>query len=423
MGAFVFVGGGFSSIGGEWCQNIAGIDRDTGAAIANAMMRADDDVRTIALAGEILYVGGEFSSAGGVARNGMAAFDLQSGFLTGWNPLALSSTYPSTRKLIAGDDVIYASGDFYSIGGHQRNGLAALHPETGEPTSWNPRGNGSAAILGVRDSTVFVAGSFTEIGGEMRSGLAALDIETGAATPWDPHAVGSTSAGLAAEDFLYVAGDYSQIGGKSNVHIARLDYATGAATDWSPDLSPGWFYSMAILDSTLYVGGSGYARAVYIPTALTTEWNVNPVPAVPIYAIAPRASTVYLGGGYSSIIQDYSYFVAVPADTSRPMPPPPPPPPPPDGPDGADGPDLSLAISPNPASLHAEIYFSIPADGEVDLDILDVAGRKVGSLVQGRAVAGAHHETFDAHQLATGVYVVRLEYNGRPKTRKFVLVQ
>ena len=323
IGEHVFVGGGFSTIGGEHCQNIAQIDSDTGAAIANGM-GVDDDVLTFALAGETLYVGGEFLKAGGVTRNGMAAFDLQSGVLTEWNPLA--SQYTAVDDLIAGEEVIYVGGDFSSIGEHQRNGLAALNPETGAPTAWNPRGNQKAKILGVRDSTVYVAGPFTEIGGEMRSGLAALDTETGAATPWNPHAVGTTAVGLAEEDFLYVAGGYSEIGGKSNLNIAQLDYSTGAATDWSPDLPSDRIISMAISDSTLYVGGTRYVRAVYIPSALTTDWELIPDADVPIYAIAPHDSTVYLGGGY--VVYPYffyTYFAAASADTSRPIVTPPPP--------------------------------------------------------------------------------------------------
>jgi hypothetical protein len=417
MGEFVFVGGVFSSIGGERCANIAQIDPNTGAAIPNPMMWTNGEVRTIALAGETLYVGGWFSNAVNRGRNGMAAFDLRSGMITGWDPQA--SPDARVRQVIVSNGVVYASGEFSSIRGHQRNHLAALHPETGEPTSWNPRANSYARILGVRDSTVYVSGTFTEIGGETRSVLAALHTETAAATPWDPHAVGSTWASFLADDFLYVAGPYSQVGGRSNVRIAQLDYATGTATDWSPDLFPGdaySIYSLAILDSTLYVGGRGYVRAVYIPSALTTEWHLSPDRDVPVLAIAPHASTVYAGGGYFVYHEHYiNYFAAAPADTSRNLPNPPPP--------TSQDTDLSLVISPNPASIRAEIYFFIPADGEVELGIFDIAGRKVGSLVRGPTVGGAHHETFHARHLATGVYLVRLEYNGKANTKKFVLLQ
>jgi len=418
MGEQVFVGGAFSSIGGEDCGYIAEINPNTGAAIPGAFT-TNSRVETMALANETLYVGGSFTKAGGLDRNRMAAFDLRTRTLTGWNPSASSYSFSYVR-LIAGNDVIYASGDFSTVMGQPRNGLAALNPESGEPTSWNPRPNGSARVLGVHDSIVYVDGSFTEIGGKMRSGLVALDSEIGAATSWDPHAVGWTSASLAADDFLYVAGSYSEIGGKNNVSLAQLDYASGAATDWSPIVAVGQIHSMAILDSTLYVGGTGHAGAVYIPTALTTEWELDSNGDMPIHGIAPRASTIFVGGGYFYYHDYYyTYLAAASADTSRPGAPPPPPPPPPP----PQGPEVSLAISPNPASVRAEIYFSIPEDGEVELVIVDIAGREVGRLMHGHALAGTYHETFEAHQLAAGVYLAHCEYNGQTKTKKFVLVQ
>jgi hypothetical protein len=91
---------------------------------------------------------------------------------------------------VAGSTV-YAGGDFSSIGGQPRNGLAALDATTGNASSWNPNathsgGVGAVHALSFSGSTVYVGGGFDHIGGQPRNNLAAVDATSGAATSWNP---------------------------------------------------------------------------------------------------------------------------------------------------------------------------------------------------------------------------------------------
>ena len=66
---------------------------------------------------------------------------------------------------------------------------------------------------------------------------------------------------------------------------------------------------------------------------------------------------------------------------------------------------------PNPFNPSTTISFSIPASGIVHLEVYDIMGNKVKSLLNNRLSAGNHKIVFDAKNLASGVYFYRLLFN------------
>jgi hypothetical protein len=79
---------------------------------------------------------------------------------------------------------------------------------------------------------------------------------------------------------------------------------------------------------------------------------------------------------------------------------------------------------PNPFNPSTELAFSIPEDGRVTLEVYDMLGRQVASLVDGEAKAGyVQRATFDATTLASGLYIARLEFGGRRLVQKMQLVR
>jgi len=83
--------------------------------------------------------------------------------------------------------------------------------------------------------------------------------------------------------------------------------------------------------------------------------------------------------------------------------------------------------APNPAQAGASVEFSLPADGEVKLDVMDAAGRRVATLAEGVHAAGAHRVTWTGQtgggRAAPGVYMLRLEWNGRQLTQRLTYIQ
>jgi len=68
-----------------------------------------------------------------------------------------------------------------------------------------------------------------------------------------------------------------------------------------------------------------------------------------------------------------------------------------------------VGIQPNPANNHSAITFMSTVTGNLTLEVLDMTGRVVGSLFNRSAEAGVVYTAdFDASQLSTGIYMVRL---------------
>lgn len=95
------------------------------------------------------------------------------------------------------------------------------------------------------------------------------------------------------------------------------------------------------------------------------------------------------------------------------------------GPAGLTG-SLPFSVSPNlpnPFNPETTIRYFLPRDGPVKLTVFDVSGRLVATLVNTRQEAGAHAVRWNAHGLASGIYLYRIETPNRSQTRKMVLLR
>lgn len=86
---------------------------------------------------------------------------------------------------------------------------------------------------------------------------------------------------------------------------------------------------------------------------------------------------------------------------------------------------LSLgAVRPNPAAATgASVSFSLGAPATVRLSVVDVLGREVRVLTEGARAAGTHTAAVATAGLSAGVYVVRLDADGRVETRRFTITR
>ena len=78
---------------------------------------------------------------------------------------------------------------------------------------------------------------------------------------------------------------------------------------------------------------------------------------------------------------------------------------------------------PNPFNPVTTIPFSIQESSHVTLTVYDVTGRAVVRLVDGVRTAGTHSTIFDASNLASGIYLYRLEAGDFNATGKMVLMK
>lgn len=78
---------------------------------------------------------------------------------------------------------------------------------------------------------------------------------------------------------------------------------------------------------------------------------------------------------------------------------------------------------PNPFNSSTTIRYAVPAPRHVRLQVVDLLGRRVVTLVDGWQQAGWHTVPFDATGLSSGVYLYRLEAGDFAETRTMHLVK
>jgi hypothetical protein len=78
---------------------------------------------------------------------------------------------------------------------------------------------------------------------------------------------------------------------------------------------------------------------------------------------------------------------------------------------------------PNPFNPVTNISYEIQHQSDISLDLYDLRGMKVKSLVSGKMPAGSHSFTFDASDMASGVYFYTLSLDNITQTRKLVLMK
>jgi parallel beta-helix repeat protein len=78
---------------------------------------------------------------------------------------------------------------------------------------------------------------------------------------------------------------------------------------------------------------------------------------------------------------------------------------------------------PNPFNAFTSIGYTLPSASDVTIDIYDILGRRVETLVQGEQSAGYHHITWDAEDRPSGMYFYRIQAGEYAETRKMVLLK
>ena len=78
---------------------------------------------------------------------------------------------------------------------------------------------------------------------------------------------------------------------------------------------------------------------------------------------------------------------------------------------------------PNPFNPVTVIGYQLPISGDVSLKVYDLLGREVTTLVDSQQSAGIHQVKFDASNLASGVYIYRIQAENYVETRQMTLIK
>lgn len=89
---------------------------------------------------------------------------------------------------------------------------------------------------------------------------------------------------------------------------------------------------------------------------------------------------------------------------------------------------FSVRVYPNPFNPSTQIYFHLPSEGVVTVQVYDVNGRIVRELSRGFRKAGDHSVTWDGHDelgrtVASGMYFTHVRFGEERKVAKMMLVR
>jgi hypothetical protein len=180
VGNTVYVGGQFStatSPGGQRVSraNLAAFDATTGALRTAFVANTNGPVRALVSDGSRLYVGGSYSSIGGQSRQRLAAVDLTTGSVVGsWSANANSNVY----GLAVGGGRLFVGGSFSTLRSTARSRIGAVDLSNGAiVTSFAPTADATVNAVAARSdgSAVYLGGNFSRVDGSSNPYLARVD--------------------------------------------------------------------------------------------------------------------------------------------------------------------------------------------------------------------------------------------------------
>jgi WD40 repeat protein len=249
-----YIGGQFTKVGGKARANVAAINNATGTVDLTFNPGTDGRVRAVAASedGSMIFVGGTFTTAGGEPHANLAAVDATTGQpIANWQADTVGAN-PVVNSLAVSGNRLYVGGSFGGIDGSTRKRLVVLDATTGDLISAfkpAPNSNITEVVVSPDGSTVFASGFFTSLGGQARLYAGGVDAVTGTATAWNPTGSGGSTVTIA------LSPDGSRVFyGTSNNTVFAYDWATSNDPVWFKKMS-GNTQAIVVTDDEMWIGG------------------------------------------------------------------------------------------------------------------------------------------------------------------------
>ncbi len=277
----------------------------------NATTAVESHVFAIEQIGNTIYVGGKFleveaaGTTNGTAQPFLAAFHADTGrWIDWWRPNINGPVY--ALRASPDGSRLFVGGEFTSVNGTSRAGLAALNPATGQlDGSWSTVvGGGNPAVvraLELQGGQLYIGGAFNFLG---RNGsqvtfdnAARVDQNSGAIDAgWKPVLDGGGVWGLAASPSLnrvYLTGFFTSVSGVTQRGFAAVSKANGSRLSGfqfphnDDRTSRHFLHDVVITNGNVFIGGSQHNVAVYRESDWSLRW----------YHVTARRGNEPNGGG------------------------------------------------------------------------------------------------------------------------------
>ncbi len=430
--AGTYAGGDFRIAGGKQINRIARWNGTVWSAVGSGPTNGVNGyVNAIAVDGDSIYIGGGFSIAGSVQTFHVAYWNGTEWKGTGFGVGGVSGA--KVNAVVKHGRHIYVGG-YFSVAGDMDDPFRAAMSVARfnlDTERWEPLGGGIESSSGVpgtvyslvrHNGKLYAGGSFSYAGLNPATNVAVWN-DTAWTYVGPAHVKGITGVVISlasTEQGITAGGRFSGIG--ERVSLARWN-----GSDWMPMLSPmsykngqGIVLDVQYHHGRYYVGGQfdniGGAPVSNLAVIDGDSWiDLGIGLDGPVYAAAAKNDRLMIGGTFTMVggIPSVSVgeFSGIPtAVPKKPV-------------------SFPSAFHlhqnyPNPFNPSTTIGFTLPVSGHTTVNVYDLIGREVATLVNGYREAGTLHRVpFHASFLPSGIYIVRLSSGGKSESRKMVLMK
>jgi len=241
--------------------------------------------------------------------------------------------------------------------------------------------NGWVLALAASGSEVVVGGVFTSAGGVSANYVARFNTQT---NTWSSLGTGSQNgvdsvvyALAVVGNEVVVGGVFTSAGGVSANRVARFNTQTNTWSTLGTGSQNGvnglGVFALAVVGNEVYVGGA-FISAGGVSAIGVARWNSG---TSRVEQLSPTAPKTFL------LEQNY----------------------------------------PNPFNPSTTIRYQLPVASEVKLEVYDVLGKKIATLVNERQSAGSYQVVWNASGLSSGTYFYRLQAGTFVETKKMIMVK
>lgn len=321
----------------------------------------------------VLYAGGNFSltSTGDTVRN--AAMRVGDKFVQ------IGALGATVRDFIEYGGDLIACGDFQT---DQGTGTVLNRVARWDGSEWQPMGGGmddQVHALAIHEGELIAAGWFDNAGGQAASCAArwngtdwvALSLETFTGIAFDVTSYNGE---------LYLCGSLGVLNGLQSGEIVRWTGTSWGSMDGGADAQVRVMQEIDLGDGPSLAAGGGFGNAGLVHSSRIARWKTVIPTGV---AAAPFAGSrnLYLGRN-----------------------------------------------RPNPFNPTTVIEFLVPQRGRVGMEIYDITGRLITTLIDGTAEPGLQSVTWagqnsSGRPVGSGVYFVRLQIGDTKEVRKMSLIR